>query len=251
MLQALREFEARASVADWAVVYYAGHGLEIGGVNYLVPVDANLETERDVEDATISLQRVLAALEGAKKLRVVILDACRNNPFADQMKRKGATRAISRGLAPVEPDPGTLVAFAARQGEVALEGDGKDSPFVTSLLQRLAQPGIEINKVFRQVHDDVLAATDRQQEPAIYSSLSGEDFFFNAAPALPAMTLGPEAAGEPACQKLAARAAQPERAAQSDPDFDVLIAACRVALAHDKGHAGAEKMAACDRLASS
>ena len=120
-----------------------------------------------------------SAVEGARKLRIILLDACRENPFARQMRRTLATRSIGRGLAAVEPEGGTLVAYAAKHGEVALDGDGKNSPFVSAFIKHIATPGVEINKLFRLVRDDVLAATSRKQEPFVYGSLPGEDFFFS------------------------------------------------------------------------
>ena len=183
---ALRDFAREAEQSDWAVVYFAGHGIELGGAaglggaNFLIPVDAKLETDRDIEFETVPLSHVITAVEGAKKLRLVILDACRDNPFARQMKRTVASRSVGRGLGRIEPDGGVLVAYAAKHGEVALDGGGRNSPFVAALVNRLPTPGIEIGKLFRLVRDDVLAATDRKQEPFVYGSLPGEDFFFVA-----------------------------------------------------------------------
>ena len=126
------------------------------------------------------VDQVLASVEGAKKLRLVILDACRDNPFARQMRRTTASRSVGRGLARAEPEGGTLVAYAAKDGAIALDGDGTNSPFVASLIRRLPTPGIEIGKLFRQVRDDVMAATGRKQEPVVYGSLPGDDFYFVA-----------------------------------------------------------------------
>jgi uncharacterized caspase-like protein len=179
-MDALRTFTREADKADWAVIYYAGHGIEVGGVNYLIPIDAKLEIDRDAQFEAVALTQVISSVEGAKKMRLIILDACRDNPFAQQMKRSIASRSVARGLASVEPDGGTLVAYAAKHGEVALDGDGANSPFVTALIKRLPTPGIEINKLFRLVRDDVMAATGRKQEPFVYGSLPGEDFFFAA-----------------------------------------------------------------------
>src|ERR1700761_1985831 len=121
----IREFSETARDADISVVYYAGHGIEVDGTNYLVPADAKLASDFDIEDETISLDRVLKALEGTRRLRLVILDACRDNPFANSMKRTVASRAIGRGLAKVEPTMSdTLVAFAAKAGAVASDGEG-------------------------------------------------------------------------------------------------------------------------------
>ena len=182
LVEALRAFARLAETADWALIYYAGHGIEMNGINYLIPVDARLETDRDVQFEALPLDQLLGAVEGARKLRIILLDACRENPFARQMRRTAASRSIGRGLARVEPDGGTLVAYAAKHGEVALDGEGSNSPFVTALVRHIATPGVEINKLFRLVRDDVLAATGRRQEPFVYGSLPGEDFYFSPPP---------------------------------------------------------------------
>jgi uncharacterized caspase-like protein len=178
MIQTLRKFEQEVRLADWAVIYYAGHGIEIGGVNYLIPTDARLAADRDIEDEAVSLARIMAATEDAKKLRLVMLDACRDNPFVAKMSRTFAARSIGRGLARIEPETGSLVVYSARDGQVALDGDGAHSPFATALERRLLEPNIEIGKLFRLVRDDVLIDTKRRQEPFVYGSLPGEDFYF-------------------------------------------------------------------------
>jgi uncharacterized caspase-like protein len=177
LIENLRAFARAASEADWAVVYYAGHGIEINGVNYLIPIDATLGADRDVAYEAVPLEHVLDSVDAARRLRVVILDACRDNPFVVQMKRSAGTRSVGRGLARIEPAGGTLVAYAAKAGQVALDGDG-NSPFVASLVRYLPQPGIEISRLFRLVRDDVMAATDRKQEPFVYGSLPAREFFF-------------------------------------------------------------------------
>jgi uncharacterized caspase-like protein len=174
--KALRDFGNTSRDADVAVVYYAGHGLELDGTNYLIPVDATLETDTDVLDETLSLDRVLVAVEPAKQLRLIILDACRDNPFAKNMKRTMASRAIGRGLAKVEPSsPNTVIAFAAKAGSTASDGTGKNSPFAMALIEHLAKPGLDLQRAFRFVRDDVLKATNNAQEPYTYTSLGGED----------------------------------------------------------------------------
>lgn len=177
-IAALKAFAAEADTADWAVIYYAGHGFEMAGINYLVPVDAKLASDRDVTDETITLDRLMSTVESARKLRLVVLDACRNNPFLAQMKVGSATRAIGRGLALVEPAQATIVAYAAKAGNVAADGEGANSPFAASLAKRITETGLEINKVFRFVRSDVLAATNNSQEPFVYGSLPPEDFYF-------------------------------------------------------------------------
>lgn len=178
MRRALRDFSVEAEKADWAVVYYAGHGIEVGGTNYLIPVDARLAAERDAVFEAVPLDQVLTSIEAARKLRLVILDACRDNPFIRAMTRTVASRSLSRGLARVEPEGGTLVAYAAKAGQLALDGSGQNSPFVTALTRRISEPGLEINMVFRAVRDDVLSATDKQQEPFVYGSLPNQAFYF-------------------------------------------------------------------------
>jgi WD40 repeat protein len=186
MRRTLRDFGAKARSADIAVVYYAGHGIEIDGNNYIVPVDAQLENDTDVYDETIGLDRILVAIEPAKRLRLVILDACRDNPFSKTMKRTMASRAVARGLAKVEPSsPNTLVAFAAKAGLTALDGDGKNSPFATALAHHLATPGLDLRKAFGYVRDEVLQATTNKQEPFIYGSLGGDDVVLAPAAAPP------------------------------------------------------------------
>ncbi|WP_298244313.1 tetratricopeptide repeat protein [uncultured Bradyrhizobium sp.] len=183
LVNALREFAARAETADWAVVYYAGHGMEIGGVNYLIPTDAKLAADREIGFEAVPVDQVLNAAERARKLRLVILDACRDNPFAAQMKRTMtvASRSVSRGLAPLEPEAGTLVVFAAKDGETALDGDGINSPFATAFVRNLPTPGLEVRRLFDFVRDDVMEATGRRQKPFSYGSVSGrQDFYFVA-----------------------------------------------------------------------
>jgi uncharacterized caspase-like protein len=184
MRRALRDFTEKARDADIAVIYYAGHGIEVDGTNYLVPVDAVLERDTDAYDEAISLDRILQAIEPAKQMRLVILDACRDNPFAKNMKRTVASRTLSRGLAGVEPTrPNTLIAFAAKGGSTASDGASKNSPFTIALLKYLAKPGLELGKAFRLVRDDVMNATANKQEPFVYGSLGGDDLALVPAPA--------------------------------------------------------------------
>ena len=192
MRKALREFGSKAREADVAVIYYAGHGIELDGTNYLIPTDATLETDTDVLDEAFPLDRVLFAIEPAKQLRLVILDACRDNPFAKTMKRTVASRAIGRGLAKVEPtSPNTMIAFAAKAGSTASDGDAKNSPFATALVERLPMPGLDLRKAFGFVRDDVLKTTGYKQEPYVYGSLGGDDV--SLVPARPVAAPGPQA----------------------------------------------------------
>jgi uncharacterized caspase-like protein len=173
--RAIREFSSKVRDADIAVIYYAGHGMEVDGTNYLVPADAKLSNDFDVEDEAVSLDRMLRALDPVKRLRLVILDACRDNPCSRAMKRTVASRSIGRGLAKVEPTmSNTLVAFAAKAGAVAEDGDGENSPFATALVRYIAEPGLDLRIAFGRVRDDVLKATDNRQEPFVYGSLGGD-----------------------------------------------------------------------------
>ena len=177
--KALKEFGDLAAGADWAVIYFAGHGIEVGGANYLIPVDAALEQQGHIEDETVPLSRVLGKVAGASKMQLVILDACRNNPFVPKMRQTGRqARAIGRGLASIEPESGVLVAYAARDGTTALDGDSANSPYAEALVKYLSEPGLEISLLFRKVRDDVLSKTGTQQEPYTYGSLPAQPFYF-------------------------------------------------------------------------
>jgi uncharacterized caspase-like protein len=176
MRRALRDFADQARDSDLAVVYYAGHGIEIDGTNYLIPTDATLQRDTDIYDEAFSLDRVLLTIEPARQLRLVIVDACRNNPFAETMKRTVSTRTVSRGLARIEPTTtNTLVAFAAKAGLTALDGNSKNSPYATALIKHIATPGLDVRRAFGFVRDDVLQATGNRQEPYVYGSLGGAD----------------------------------------------------------------------------
>lgn len=192
---ALRDFGRKAFGADMAVVYFAGHGIEVSRQNYLVPVDARLGSNLDVEYEALDLELVLRSVSGAKGLRLVLLDACRNNPFAASMTMAAGTRSVGRGLSRVEPTVGTLVSYAAKEGTTADDGEGRNSPYTSALLKHLEQPGVEINFLFRKVRDSVIRATNGQQEPFVYGSLPGKKIYFKApekvaapAPAKPVKT---------------------------------------------------------------
>ncbi len=182
MNESLRLFARASAGADVAVVFYAGHGLEVDGVNYLVPVDARLERDTDVSYEALALDRVLQATSGAA-LRVVILDACRNNPLARSMQRTGAARSVSRGsfgeLDEALLGEETLVAYAAAAGTTAADGDGRNSPYTTALLSYLEQP-LELSALFRRVRAQVLEATGGEQRPHEYGSLLGEHYLGGA-----------------------------------------------------------------------
>ena len=179
MISALRQFAQAADRADWAMVYYSGHGIEFNGINYMIPIDAELRADRDIDLESIDVGKALSALEGAKRLRLIVLDACRDNPFVNQMRRTIGTRSIGRGLARIEPEAGTLVVYAAKHGETALDGDGANSPFAEALIKRMPTANLEIRRLFDLVRDDVMTTTNKRQQPFSYGSLSGsEDYYF-------------------------------------------------------------------------
>lgn len=195
MRRALRDFSDKARDADIAVIYFAGHGIEVDGANYLIPVDAILERDGDVYDEAFALDRVLVAVEPATRLRLVILDACRDNPFSKTMKRTLASRSIGRGLAKVEPSsPNTMIAFAAKAGSTALDGDA-NSPFAAALVKYITKPGLDLRKAFGFVRDDVLKATGNKQEPFVYGSLGGDDV--SLVPAAAPVAAAPAPSGSP------------------------------------------------------
>jgi hypothetical protein len=184
--RALNSFFDKVRDADIAVVYYAGHGIEIDGTNYIVPVDALLERDRDAFDEAVSLDRIVQSIEPARQLRLIILDACRDNPFAKNTRRTLATRGVGRGLARVDPDtPNTLVAFAAKAGSTADDGFGEHSPFATSLLKYLTVPGLDLRRALGRVRDEVMISTGNRQEPFVFGSLGGEDVSLVPAPEVP------------------------------------------------------------------
>ena len=180
MVRALRDFEDAATGAEVAIIYYSGHGMEMNGQNFLLPVDVALKSDKDVEDEAVPLDRVQRSLEGATRLKLVILDACRNNPFEQSMTRSISTRAVSRGLARVEPESADLlVAFASKAGTVAMDGEGKNSPFATALSKYLTEPGVDVRIALGKVRDEVVSVTNRGQEPFVYGSLGGAQIFLN------------------------------------------------------------------------
>jgi hypothetical protein len=186
--RAIRKFETAADQAEMAVVYYAGHGLEVGAINYLIPVDARLASDRDADDEAISLERLVSSADGASRLRLIILDACRDNPFVNTMRRerKIASRGVTAGLGKVEPtSTDTLIAYAAKAGSTADDGDGQHSPFTAAILKDLTVPGLDVRLAFGRVRDDVLKTTGNRQEPFVYGSLGGGNVSLVPAPEKP------------------------------------------------------------------
>lgn len=189
LVAALDDFRFAAETSDLALIYFAGHGVEVQGENFLIPVDARVTTNAELQRQAVSLKDLLAAVDRARKMRVVILDSCRNNPLPGSIvadagsggSQPDSTTRGGGGLVTPSPDRGTLVAYAAKDGNVALDGAGANSPFALALARRLAVPGLEISLMFRQVRDDVLAETGGRQEPHTYGSLSGIPYFLAGA----------------------------------------------------------------------
>ena len=175
---ALQRFARLATDADSALFFYAGHAMQFQGRNFLMPTDAELEDEISVRYQTVGLEEVRAALDRANGVKIMILDACRNNPLADRLQKTivGASRSVSmsRGLARIDKTQGMVVAYATAADEVAQDGQGRNSPFTTALLKRLQEPGLEIEMMFRRVAYDVNAQTGGRQRPETYISLLSE-----------------------------------------------------------------------------
>lgn len=172
----VREFGRKLDHASIALFYYAGHGMQVAGRNHLLPVDAKLERAGDLQLETIDLDLVLAQMETAKRVNLVFLDACRNNPLARSFAPRLGTRSASvgPGLASIKSSIGTMIAYATQPDNVAHDGDGRNSPFTAALLEHIGTPGLEISSVMRRVRSDVVAATNEQQVPWDHSSLVGE-----------------------------------------------------------------------------
>ena len=202
VLKAMADFSFRSETADLAMIYFAGHGVSVEGKNFLIPVDAKISSNADLFDQAIELDQLLATVDKARKMRIVVLDSCRNNPFGGGLTDDAgsgprqvsavttatAEAEASRGLAAAagmsvpSPDRGTLVAYAARDGSTALDGNGANSPFATALAEKLVQPGLEISLMFRQVRDEVMKSTQNKQEPNTYGSLPGVPFYLAGTP---------------------------------------------------------------------
>ena len=178
MERQIREFLRTSENAQVALFFYAGHGLQVDGRNYLIPVNAKLEAASDLGFETIGLDNVLESLDGASRTNVIILDACRNNPFAQSLaSRLSAARSVTvlSGLAGYSNlGTGTSIAFSTAPGAVALDGNGSNSPFTTALARHIRTPGLEVRQMLTRVRADVAAETRGKQIPWDNSSLLGE-----------------------------------------------------------------------------
>ncbi|WP_426959405.1 caspase family protein [Muricoccus radiodurans] len=199
MEEKLREFGDRLDGGDLGLFYYAGHGLQVGGENYLLPVDTRIQRERDLSFEAVPIGQVLRSMEGAARTNLVFLDACRDNPLVRSLARSMGTRsgAVSSGLAQVQSGVGTLISYATAPNSVARDGEGANSPFTAALLQHLATPGLDVGVAMRRVREAVITATRQQQVPWDHSSLTGEVVLVPAsvaAPTAPPALPAPQAA---------------------------------------------------------
>jgi len=168
-------FARAARNADVAVFYYSGHAMQYAGVNYLMPIDAQLRDEADLR-RMVRVDEILADLQQAKNLRILVLDSCRDNPFADELKRSiGQTRSasIGRGLAKMESSDGTIISYSTQAGHTAADGTDRNSPYTAAFLRHIEAPD-EIGVVFRKISADVYEATQHSQLPELSLSIVGE-----------------------------------------------------------------------------
>src|SRR3984885_260691 len=239
MAKAVRDFSERLRGADVALFFYAGHGLQMNGENYLLPVDARIETAADVRFNTINLSDIQQEMEASGRTNIIILDACRNNPFAEKLSH-GGRGVTTRGLGRIEATAeGSLIVYSPQPNNVALDGAGRNSPFTAALLKHVATPGIEVRQMLSRVRGGVLAATERRQTPWDSSSLTGDIYLAGApvaqalaatpAPVAPApgkseATDGSRANGQLAAMTGAPPAAAPKPDAPPQNECDRLIA---------------------------
>lgn len=196
----VREFGNKLEGGRLGLFFYAGHAMQVAGENYLLPVDAVLERERDLAFETVSLGQVLRAMESSASTNLVFLDACRDNPLTRSFQRSLGTRsaAVGQGLAQVQSGLGTLVAYATQPGNVALDGREANSPFTAALSQHLVTPGIDIAIAMRRVRESVVAATGGRQVPWDHSSLTGDVVLVGSPAAAPTPPSAPMASVAPA-----------------------------------------------------
>ncbi len=246
MADAVRDFTQRIQGADVALFYFAGHGMQMDGENFLLPIDARIELPADVRFATINLSDVQQEMAGAGRANIIVLDACRNNPFAKKLS--GSGRGIGdRGLGRVEANGvGSLIVFSTQPNNVALDGSGRNSPFAAALARHIATPNVEIRRMLSDVRADVLAATDQKQVPWDSSSLVGDVYLTQtaaepSASSTPAPVQTPTAASTPRQQEPIASgdAAECERLASPTPMFATIDQIKAVRAKRDWTHAAA------------
>ena len=203
MKRAIKAFGDKLEAAGKDAVglfYYAGHGVQVGGENYLIPIQVDIDDEGDVDIEAVAARSVQATMAHAgNRLNIIVMDACRNNPF------KRGFRSAVRGLARMDATKGTLIAYATAPGDVAADGVGDNSPYTEALSGALATPGLTVERVFKEVRNRVVAETQNRQVPWEASSLTGRDFYFVAKPAagVPVTAVTPQVKPQPAVDKEA------------------------------------------------
>src|SRR5213595_2825318 len=198
MTERLLDFGKKAQGADVALFFYAGHGIAISGTNYLLPIDADIKSEMDVKlGAAINIDLTLEQTMGDAKVKLVFLDACRDNPFAAKIKSNASTRSVNvqSGLAEMKSGEGTLIAFATGPGQTALDGqEGNNSPFTRALIDNITKPGVEIQQAMTSVRAQVNEETHKGQLPWGHTNLIGA-VYLNQAPTTQVANAAPTAAG--------------------------------------------------------
>ena len=228
MAKAVHDFSDRLAGADVALFFYAGHGLQMNGENYLLPVDAKIQNVADVHFNTINLTDIQQEMESGGRTNIIILDACRNNPFAEALGHGGRS-VPGRGLGRLDAaGEGSLIVYSTQPNNVALDGAGRNSPFTAALLKHVATPGLEVRQMISKVRNDVLQATNRQQTPWDSSSLVGDVYLAGpladaapptlaaAAPLASTPTLAPSAPKETQAAQRDATAAPSEPPTECD-----------------------------------
>src|SRR5262245_11427396 len=207
MESSIRNLGRKAEGTEASVFYYAGHAIEVGGQNLLVPAPANIQSDRDLRYETIDLDSVLEAVAGRSAVSLLFLDSCRDNPFSKKLV--ASSRAISfRGLGAIDAATGTLIAFATAPGKTAEDGDGQNSPFTTALLRNLERPGVEVRRMLGEVRREVRETTKGRQIPWENSALEGE-FYFKPVVPEPSPSPSPSAMPSPKPSVAAVTPADP------------------------------------------
>ena len=233
MRRGLIAFGRDAAGADMAAVFFAGHGMEISGENWLIPVDAELKKDTDAANEAVSLRSVILQVSNTTSLGLVVLDACRNNPFVAKMSRSLALRAvIGGGLGRIEPVGNVLVAYAARDGTTALDGDGRNSPFTAALLHNIETPGVEVTFMLRNVRDDVMEVTRNEQQPFVYGSLSRKAIYLAGQPSSADQVAANQANATPADASAPSRVAPAPSSLAIDP---ALVGTWEIMVPSDRG----------------
>jgi len=217
----VRDFARALAQADVAIFFYAGHGLQVSGRNYLIAVDAQLANERDLDFEAVSVDFVLRQMELGResKTNIVFLDACRDNPLSRSLARSMGTRsaALGQGLAQVQAGVGTFISYSTQPGNVALDGATRNSPFTAALAKAVREPGKTLTSVMVDVRREVLGTTSGKQVPWDHSALTGEFFFHRASAPGTLPGAAPSATSSPATEERI-RQLEEEVRRKSDPE---------------------------------